>query len=236
MIFSRVKRSTETISNDASQFLFDARNGANLLNMKKNSKNGVYAAVAGLLLFTGLMIYAMNRDASFVPSQLVGQPVPAISAPTAQGSAFDLKSFMGQGRWIVINFWSTSCVVCRVEAPELERFWRENASKNTAEPMFVSVNIQDEIADILNYQRELSLSFPVVADRIGKISLDFGVYGTPETFFIDPKGIVRHRVAGEVDRNTILGFVDWLEKNPSITTLQATEGFGQVRARSASGG
>lgn len=203
---------------------------------KSKSKSGLYAAVAGLVIFTGLMIYALNRDANYVPSQLVGKSVPTFVENTAQGSAFNLKSLLGQGRWIVINFWSTTCVVCRVEAPELERFWRENASKSGTEPFFVSVNIQDTIEDILRYQREFGLTFPVVADRVGKISLDFGVYGTPETFFIDSKGVVRHRVAGEVDRNTILAFIDWLEKNPTISPLQAIEGFGQVRAQFPSGG
>jgi cytochrome c biogenesis protein CcmG/thiol:disulfide interchange protein DsbE len=206
------------------------------VSKKIKSKSGLYAALAGLLIFTGLMVYALNRDANYVPSQLVGKSVPLFAASTAQGSQFDLQSMLGQGRWIVINFWNTTCVVCRVEAPELERFWRENASKQGNEPFFVSVNIQDEIPDILRYQREFGLSFPVVADRAGKISLDYGVYGTPETFFIDPKGIVRHRVAGEVDRNTILAFVDWLEKNPAVSPLQAIEGFGQVRANSATGG
>ncbi|MEN9529906.1 MAG: hypothetical protein RI932_1779 [Pseudomonadota bacterium] len=206
------------------------------MSKKVRSHRGFFIGLVVLVLFTGLMVYALNRDANFVPSQLVGRPVPQFSAKTAQGSAFTLKDVMGQGRWLIINFWSTTCVVCRVEAPELERFWRENASKPAPEPLFVSVNIQDEVNDILRYQQEFGLSFPVVADRDGKVSLDFGVYGTPETFFIDPAGNVRHRVAGEIDRNTILAFIDWLEKNPTLTPVQVLEGFGQVRALSASGG
>ena len=204
--------------------------------LKEKNKTGLYLAIAGLLIFTGLMVYALRRDANYVPSQLVGQVVPTFAGSTAQGSNFELSKVVAQGRWVVINFWSTTCVLCRKEAPELERFWREVASKPGQQPYFVSVNIQDEVSDILNYQKEFSLSFPVVADRSGKISLDFGVYGTPETFFVDPKGIVRHRVAGDVDRDTILAFVDWLDKNPSITPQQAIEGFGQVRALSTSGG
>lgn len=206
------------------------------MNTQNKSKKGFYAALAGLLIFTGLMIYALNRDANYVPSQLVGQQVPDFSAATAQGSNFELKKVLGQGRWVVINFWSTTCIVCRTEAPELERFWREDVSKPSSRFVFVSVNIQDQIKDILNYQREFALSFPVVADLTGKISLDFGVYGTPETFFVDPEGRVRHRVAGEVDQNTIIAFADWLEQNPTITPLQAIEGFGQVRARRLSTG
>jgi len=196
----------------------------------------LYAALAALVIFTGLMIYALNRDANFVPSQLVGKPAPTFVANTAQGTSFDFASLAGKGRWVVINFWSTTCVVCRVEAPELERFWREDASRPDSPIQFLSVNIQDDIKDILNYQKDFSLSFPVVADQTGKISLDYGVYGTPETFFISPEGVVRHRVAGEVDRNTILAFVDWLKNNPDISPGQAIDGFGRIRAGVSRGG
>lgn len=202
---------------------------------KKNT-NGLYFALVAVLIFTGLMVYALNRDANYVPSQLVGKTAPTFVANTAQGSSFDLAAVSGKGKWVVINFWSTTCTVCRVEAPELERFWRENVSSPNSSIQFVSVNIQDEIADILNYQKDFSLSYPVVADRSGKISLDYGVYGTPETFFVSPEGVVRHRVAGDVDRNTILAFVDWLQSNPGITPQQAIEGFGRVRAGVPRGG
>lgn len=204
--------------------------------VQSNKKSGLYLALAALLVFTGLMVYALNRDANYVPSQLVGQNAPGFVENTAQGSSFNLGNVVGKGKWVVINFWSTTCTVCRVEAPELERFWREDASKADASVLFVSVNIQDEIKDILNYQKDFSLTYPVVADRAGKISLDYGVYGTPETFFVSPEGVVRHRVAGEVDRNTILAFVGWLESNPGITPQQAIDGFGRVRAGAARGG
>jgi cytochrome c biogenesis protein CcmG/thiol:disulfide interchange protein DsbE len=202
----------------------------------QKKKVGLYVALAGLLLFTGLMIYALNRDANYVPSPLVGRTAPSFVASTAQGSSIDLSAIAGKGQWVVINFWNTTCVVCRVEAPEMERFWREDASKPDSAIRFVSVNIQDDVAAILGYQRDFALSYPVVADRDGKISLDYGVYGTPETFFVSPDGVVRHRVAGEVDRNTILAFVDWLNKNPAITPQQAIEGFGRVRAGAPRGG
>lgn len=206
------------------------------MSYKNSSKKSLYISLVALVLFTGLMVYALNRDANYVPSQLVGQQAPTMKAPTAQGFNFDFQSLLAQRRWVIVNFWSTTCVVCRHEAPELERFWRENVQSSNTGPLFVSVNTQDRISDILNYQREFSLSFPVVADLDGKISLDYGVYGTPETFFIDPSGLVRHRVAGDVDQNTILAFIEWLEKNPGISPIQAIEGFGQVRAGLRMGG
>ncbi len=206
------------------------------MSNKSSSKRTLALSISALVLFTGLMVYALSRDANYVPSQLVGHSAPTMRAPTAQGFEFEFQSLLAQRRWVIVNFWSTTCVVCRFEAPELERFWRENVQKSTTGPLFVSVNTQDQIPDILNYQKQFSLSFPVVADLDGKISLDYGVYGTPETFFIDPAGTVRHRVAGDVDRNTILAFIDWLDKNPGMTPIQTMEGFGQVRADVQKGG
>lgn len=152
------------------------------MSNKSSSKRTLALSISALVLFTGLMVYALSRDANYVPSQLVGHSAPTMRAPTAQGFEFEFQSLLAQRRWVIVNFWSTTCVVCRFEAPELERFWRENVQKSTTGPLFVSVNTQDQIPDILNYQKQFSLSFPVVADLDGKISLDYGVYGTPETF------------------------------------------------------
>lgn len=199
------------------------------MNQKQNRLFG-FAAISLIGVFLGLMLYAMTRDPNLLPSQLVGKPAPSAQANWDNGDAFRLKGIVGQGRWIVLNFWNTSCIVCRYEAPELDLFYREVVLKDGKAPLFISVNIQDSLDMIANYKRSLNLSYPVVADLTGKISLDFGVYGTPETFFIDPAGVVRHRVAGDVDGPTILRFIDFLEANPDLSAEQAIEAFAQVRA------
>lgn len=199
------------------------------MSKKKKSVLPLFLSASAVGVFLLLMVYAMSRDPNVLPSQLVGKPVPTFSAPTAQGGSFDLSEAAGKGRWVVINFWNTTCIVCRVEAPELERFYRFVSLADATKPLFVSVNIQDTNENILDYARNYGLSYPVVADRAGKISLDFGVTGTPETFFIDPQGTVRHRVAGEVDGDTILRFIDWLERNPGVSSQDALAGFTEVR-------
>ena len=198
--------------------------------MKKRSRMPLYVSGGVIAVFLSLMVYAMKHDPNALPSQLVGKPVPAFSGPVAQGGNFDLKEVTGKGRWVVINFWTTTCVVCREEAPELERFYRQVSLANANAPLFVSVNIQDTPENILGWHRDYRLTFPVVTDKAGKISLDYGVTGTPETFFVDPQGTVRHRVAGEDDGDSILRFIDWLEKNPSAGTDEAMQGFTRVRS------
>lgn len=194
--------------------------------MKKNKF--FFISFTVLVLFFMLMIYALNKDPNALPSQLVNKPARPFVASVVQGGKFDLSDNIGKGRWVVINFWTSSCIVCREEAPEFERFFQE--SKTEGAPLFVSVNIQDKPEYILQWQVDYKQSFPVVSDRNGRISLDYGVTGTPETFFINPQGIVRHRVAGGVDKDSILRFIDWLEKNPSVTPEEALQGFAQMRA------
>ena len=196
---------------------------------KKSMLPLVFSGLA-IGVFLSLMVYAMSKDPNSLPSQLVGKPFPPFNASTAQGGTFDLAQDSGKGRWVVMNFWNTTCIVCREEAPELERFYKSVTLASQTTPLFVSVNIQDTSENILEYARNYGLSFPVVADKSGKISLDYGVTGTPETFFIDPRGTVRHRVAGNVDGDSILRFIEWLEKNPTAGSQEALKGFAQMRS------
>jgi cytochrome c biogenesis protein CcmG, thiol:disulfide interchange protein DsbE len=202
---------------------------------KRISKPALVFSGLGIGLFLTLMIYAMTHDPNALPSQLVGQSFPNFKANLNPVGEMELAQMAGKNRWTVINFWNTTCVVCREEAPELERMYQTSLQENSSTPdgtkfpIFVSVNIQDTAEAIEAYKRNFNLTYPVVSDKVGKISLDYGVTGTPETFFIDPKGIVRHRVAGAVDLVGLTRFVDWLEKNPNTTSAQAMEGFLKVR-------
>jgi cytochrome c biogenesis protein CcmG/thiol:disulfide interchange protein DsbE len=196
--------------------------------------NRVFGSVAVLLtmIFLGLMLYAMSRDANVLPSLLVGKPAPRNELIWDNGERFMSHAVLGRGRWVLINFWNTTCVVCRYEAPELERLYREVVQKSDEAPFLISVNIQDSPEQVAAYKRSLGLTYPVVLDSNGKMSLDYGVYGTPETFFVDPSGVVRHRVAGEVDGQTALRFMAFLDQseNQNLTATQAMDAFAQVRA------
>ncbi|MBX9839175.1 MAG: redoxin domain-containing protein, partial [Silvanigrellaceae bacterium] len=75
-------------------------------------------------------------------------------------------------------------------------------------------------------------TFPVVQDTKGLISIQYGVTGTPETFFIDKNSVVRYRIAGPVNKNIILKFIDWLEKNPNSSQDDATKALMNMRNNS----
>jgi cytochrome c biogenesis protein CcmG/thiol:disulfide interchange protein DsbE len=199
------------------------------LSQKQNRVFG-FVALSAVMLFLGLMLYAMTRDPNALPSLLVGKPAPHAESIWDNGDAFRSDAVFGKGRWVLVNFWNTTCVVCRYEAPELERFYREVVQTQATAPLLLSVNIQDNPEQVAAYKKALGLSYPVVLDRVGKMSLDFGVYGTPETFFIDPEGVVRHRVAGDIDGATALRFIGYLSENTTLSAQEALRAFARVRA------
>lgn len=168
--------------------------------MKKN----LFLSFLIISTFALLMAFGLRRNPNFNPSQLVGKSAPAIAAPLLPSGEFQSAAVFAKGSWVVVNFWTSSCFICREEVPELENFYRTTLEKSGVPTQFVSINIQDDAQTIKDWQKNYSQTFPVVEDTQGKISLDYGVTGTPETFFIDPKGIVLHRIAGSVSRATIV--------------------------------
>jgi cytochrome c biogenesis protein CcmG/thiol:disulfide interchange protein DsbE len=189
-----------------------------------------FAALSVTFLFLGLMLYAMTRDPNALPSLLVGKSAPVSQASWDNRDSFRSDAVIGRGRWVLMNFWNTTCIVCRYEAPELERFYNQVVLTSSESPLFISVNIQDPPKLVESYKRSLALTYPVVLDLDGKMSLDYGVYGTPETFFIDPEGVVRHRVAGEIDGQTALRFIDYLARHKTLTSEEALSAFAKLRA------
>jgi cytochrome c biogenesis protein CcmG, thiol:disulfide interchange protein DsbE len=202
--------------------------------MKKKNSSKKTLVISGIILafFMSLMIYALKQDPNFNPSQLVGERAPPISAYIAQGGSFNSSDTFNKGRWVIINFWSSFCFVCRSEAPEIENFYQTVSLQNINNPNFISINIQDDKEIIAQWQSNYKQTFPVIQDIKGLISVRYGVTGTPETFFIDPNSIVRYRVAGALNKRIILNFISWLDKNPNASQDEATKALMNMRSNS----
>ncbi|MEK7363226.1 MAG: TlpA disulfide reductase family protein, partial [candidate division NC10 bacterium] len=135
--------------------------------------------------------------------------------------AFRLKTFDGpeisleglRGRVVVINFWASWCYpACYEEAPVLEGGWRAYKDKGV---VVVGVDIQDTEEAARKFMKQFSISFPNGPDPGGKISVDYGVYGVPETFFIDRTGRIRKKHVGAVTETLFTGEVERLLKEGS---------------------
>lgn len=171
------------------------------------------------------MLFGLKQNSSFTPSTLVGKTVPEFELNLYPIGKLDSNSFKNQERWTIINFWASSCYVCKSEAPELQAFYENVTLANKTSPQLISINIQENIERVHEWQQMFHQTFPVLLDRDGHVSILFGVTGTPETFFVDPHGIVRYRIAGAVSTNFILNFIKWFEKNPNASEEEAHKQF-----------
>lgn len=148
-----------------------------------------------VLLFKGLSLNPQH-----VASTLLNKPAADFSAPLLQGGSWlamsnpdrihlsDLK-----GKSVILNFWASWCVSCREEALQFEAFWQRYKEEGV---VVLGIAIQDTPEASLAFAKNFGKTYPLGLDDTGKIGLDYGVYGVPETFFIDKEGIIRHKETG----------------------------------------
>ncbi|MGI8662508.1 MAG: TlpA family protein disulfide reductase [Acidimicrobiales bacterium] len=157
----------------------------------------LYVAVPVAVVILLLVVVLFTRKgaddkATFTPLQ--DKPVPEVKGTTLDGSSFDIDAL--RGRWVVVNFFATWCVPCQQEHPELASFARIHAQKGDAE--VVSVVFQDDPAKVRAYFAENGGEWPVVLGSDTDFALAFSITGVPESFLVDPSGIVRQRLIGGV--------------------------------------
>lgn len=194
----------------------------------KKSHRNLIISFAVVIVFALLMIFGLKHNPNFTPSQLVGKEAPSFKASLTTGVSFDYSKEKYKGKWVVINFWSSSCYVCREEAHDLQDFYQTVSLSKKYNIQFLSINIQDTSKDIVQWQRDFSQNFPVIEDSKGLISVNYGVTGTPETFFIDPSNTVRYRIAGAVNKKMILNFIHWLHNHPMATESESAQGLTKI--------
>jgi cytochrome c biogenesis protein CcmG, thiol:disulfide interchange protein DsbE len=127
-----------------------------------------------------------------VPSPLIGKPAPQFELPKLTAdAAFSTKDMLGQV-W-VFNIWASWCTPCRVEHPLFNQLAKQNIVP------IIGLNYKDEPTNARRWLAELGDPYQLtVVDSDGRVGLDFGVYGVPETFVIDKQGVIRHKHIGPV--------------------------------------
>lgn len=162
----------------------------------------VFAALAALF-WKGL-----SGDPSTIPSVLIGKPAPDVKLPPVQG--IDAPSFDGAslkaGNVTVLNVWASWCVPCREEHPLLMELGKRTDIK------LVGINYKDDAANASAFLNTLGQPFRALdADIEGRATIDWGVYGVPETYVIDGQGMIRYKVIGPLSPDIITG-----QLNPQI--------------------
>ncbi len=167
------------------------------------------------VLFVGLLmtfVRGLDRDPRLVPSPLIGKPVPAFSLPPVKGRALGLSSADLQGGVSLVNVFASWCVACRDEHPVL--MWLK---VQRVVPIY-GLDYKDRPDDAAHWLDTMGDPYSRTgADRDGRVAIDWGVYGVPETFVVDHRGRIAFKQIGpitpEVLSQTIL---------PLIARLQAS--------------
>jgi cytochrome c biogenesis protein CcmG/thiol:disulfide interchange protein DsbE len=147
----------------------------------------VFVALAGVL-FVGVR---NSTTRGTLPSALLGKPAPAFELPElgAPGKTVSLRQFAGKP--FVLNVWATWCVACREEHPTLLDI------ASTRAVTLVGLDYKDKDDEAIGWLKQFGNPYDVIAvDAEGRTAIDFGVYGAPETFFIDASGRVLYRHVG----------------------------------------
>lgn len=146
----------------------------------------------GVGLLVILLGYGFYRDPRFIPSPLVGGPAPDFSLALFNGRTVRLSEL--RGKTVMLDFWASWCLPCRAEARDLEAAWKRQGD----DVVFLGVNIQDNEADARKFIEEFAITFPNGQDPDGKVSVDYGVWGIPEAFFISPAGRITYKHIGAI--------------------------------------
>lgn len=145
-------------------------------------------------LFLSLLVYGFYRDPRYIPSPLVGHSAPPFSLELFDGKTVTLDEL--RGKTVLVNFWASWCVPCREEARDLEAAWHGYKDRQDASVRFLGINIQDKKESALAFIKEFGVTYANGQDVDGHISVDYGVWGIPEAFFISPEGIITYKHVG----------------------------------------
>jgi len=167
-----------------------------------------------LLLFVvlvGFLLVGLRRDPHEVPSPLINKSAPDFQLPQLQQASATFSAKEMRGKVWLLNFWGTWCVACREEHPLLVQY-----AKTGAVPIY-GVDYKDERAAALQWLDEFENPYTLTAfDVDGRISIDYGVYGAPESYLIDRNGVIRFKQIGpiteDVWQNKILPLAKELNK------------------------
>lgn len=154
----------------------------------------VVAGVVGVVVVLLVAVLATREPATDRQSSspLIGRAAPQIVGTGLDGQEFDLDEL--RGRWVVVNFFATWCVPCRVEHPELVRF----AEAHPDDAAVVSVVFDDQPEAVQAFFDENGGEWPVVPGEGTGVILDYAVSGVPESFVVAPNGVVVAKVTGGV--------------------------------------
>ena len=164
------------------------------------------------IVLVAFLAIGLNRDPREVPSPLVGKPAPAFAVEQLADSGKKFSPADMRGKVWVLNVWASWCVSCRQEHPLLVEFARARVAP------LIGLDYKDQRGDALRLLKQFGNPYDFsVFDADGRVGIDYGVYGVPETYIIDKAGVIRHKHTGPLTADVltakILPLIDELKKS-----------------------
>lgn len=159
------------------------------------------ALIIGLVIvipFIILLAVSFGRDPHKVKSPLIGREAPSFILPAVGGQA-PVSLAALRGKPVVVNFWATWCVPCYAEHEVL----RSTAAAMGDNVHFLGIVYDDTEQNIQKFLAQNGAAYPALMDAGGKTAIAYGVYGVPETFFIDANGKIVEKFEGALDYGSI---------------------------------
>ena len=154
-----------------------------------------FVSLGAAVVLAALFVVLANSKADkpdVTSSFLYGKPAPAVVSTTLDGKAFDLSR--RKGSWVVLNFFQSTCLPCKAEHPELVAFVAQQAGIADGAELYTVIK-DDSDAAVAKWFADNGGDWPIVKDDDGSIATAFGVAKVPETWIIDPSGVVVSRIA-----------------------------------------
>jgi len=166
--------------------------------------------IAATVVLAVVLASRFGIDPGLVDSPLIGRPAPAFQLETLSGDD-EVSLEMLQGEIVVVNFFASWCLECRNEHSDLVATAESFADDGVK---FVEIAYQENPAQSLQYLADsgFSESTSYLADPGSRTAIAFGVFGIPETFFIDPDGVVVGKIIGETDALILGATIDAIKR------------------------
>jgi cytochrome c biogenesis protein CcmG/thiol:disulfide interchange protein DsbE len=171
----------------------------------------------GITLFLGLLGFGLTTDPWELPSAMVGKPAPEFALERLGTQAGPVSLADLRGKVVVVNFWASWCVPCIQEHEVVERAWREYGPHGVE---VVGIPYRDSPRASMAFLERYGGGWLQLMDPKTRTGIDFGVYGVPETFFIDPSGVVVHKEVGPLTHDVLEREMEKLLGDPDQETMQ----------------
>lgn len=157
-----------------------------------------------MVTLLALMVWGIGKQAAGTVGEvrLSVRPAPNFTLSMMDGSQLELTSL--RGKPLMLNFWASWCIPCEDEAAVLENLSRQYRDRVA----FLGINVQDTDANARDFVKRFGVTYPNGRDLTGAISVDYGMSGVPESYFVDRTGQLVRKWQGPLDEARLRAYLD----------------------------